>query len=119
MGYMYKKITLLHSERPKLYTILAFLSAIGLKKHNLLRINIFFIFKGSHSLIRLRMYAGLSEYALPYAFFSHYSFEIPAFKIDISIKKFDTYSPMRSKGMLYCKWFYILMGIGTYLKRNK
>ena len=29
---MYISLTLLHSERPKLYTILAFLSAIGLKK---------------------------------------------------------------------------------------
>ena len=28
----YNSLTLLHSERPKLYTILAFLSAIGLKK---------------------------------------------------------------------------------------
>ena len=27
-------LTLLHSERPKLHTILAFLSAIGLKGHN-------------------------------------------------------------------------------------
>ena len=29
----YKNLTLLHSERPKLYTILAFLSAIGLIIH--------------------------------------------------------------------------------------
>ena len=28
------RLTLLHSERPKLYTILAFLSAIGLTKQN-------------------------------------------------------------------------------------
>ena len=37
-------LTLLHSERPKLYTILAFLSAIGLKKNmNLLLWEQFFL----------------------------------------------------------------------------
>ena len=32
MMFVLKYLTLLHSERPKLYTILAFLSAIGLKR---------------------------------------------------------------------------------------
>ena len=34
MTMCYTLLTLLHSERPKLYTILAFLSAIGLSEPN-------------------------------------------------------------------------------------
>ena len=45
----YGVLTLLHSKRPKLHTILAFLSAVGLKGKNLLiKEQMFFYMSGRH-----------------------------------------------------------------------
>ena len=53
-------LTLLHSERPKLYTILAFLSAIGLRQHPA-KTSSFKNFVPACSACRIRMGVGLSD----------------------------------------------------------